>query len=412
MDIDVLIDEIMKSLKNVNGLTCSTIRRQYQPGLRFIARYYKINIPDAAVDDPFLYHCFENMVLQCSSGNLSEQQLRRYRKCISITKQYISFGATFYERLPALTYRIPAAENEKILKRFLDLEQSRLAEASMKRNGNIIRQFLLYLGDNGLQDLQKLTASTISAFMEYMSVRRPASLGTVVLAVRSFVTYLFRAGVTMEDLSPATSVKVVRIHRIYGIFTRDEAERILVQIDTNAPLGKRDLAILLLASRNGLRSSDILNLKLTDIHWKDAEIAIVQKKTMQSVTCPIDTETGDALADYILHGRPCSGLPNVFLSDPPARQLTSGALCYRLRKYMSAAGVERSSAERISMHTFRRSLATSLLENDVPLETISQVLGHKNSMATKQYLSISERKLTECALSIPVHACLWEGGHD
>lgn len=101
--------------------------------------------------------------------------------------------------------------------------------------------------------------------MQYISAGRPLGLSTVVPAIRGIISYLYDAGITMRNLSPAVAVKVIRRRKIYGTFSNHETSKILNQIGVSTSAGKRDRAILLLASHNGLRSSDILNLKLEDI---------------------------------------------------------------------------------------------------------------------------------------------------
>lgn len=78
---------------------------------------------------------------------------------------------------------------------------------------------------------------------------------------------------------------------------------------------------------------------------------------------------------------------------------------------MNSAGIEKASAERIGMHTFRRSLGTTLLKNGVALEMIAQILGQKNTDATKQYLSIAEKELAKCALPMPHYSGQMEVDH-
>ena len=91
--------------------------------------------------------------------------------------------------------------------------------------------------------------------------------------------------------------------------------------------GKRNYAMLLLALRTGLRSIDIVNLKLGDIQWKRNTIEIVQAKTGTPLVLPLLTDVGNAIADYILNGRPDSQQPYIFLrTQAPYRKL-SGQFC-------------------------------------------------------------------------------------
>ena len=155
----------------------------------------------------------------------------------------------------------------------------------------------------------------------------------------------------------------------------------------------------------------MLNLKLQDIHWKDAEISIVQRKTNRQLILPLDQETGDAIADYLLHGRPTSKSTFVFLrSVAPYTNLKVGS-CIGSRivqKYAALSGVVWTTEERKGFHSFRRSLGRELLENDVPVCTISEILGHAYRNSTKQYLSVDVKHLRECALPLNELRCTKE----
>ncbi|MCF8568528.1 tyrosine-type recombinase/integrase [Alicyclobacillus tolerans] len=197
-------------------------------------------------------------------------------------------------------------------------------------------------------------------------------------------------------------MKCIRRSTIKPVFAKDEAGKILSCINRSCAKGKRDYAILMLAKNNGLRSSDILALKLSDIDWKKAEISIVQRKTGNSLMCPLDVETGNAIADYVLNSRPESQLPYVFLklSSPYDKMRSSASICALLKRYMSTAGVPSKPGEWKSTHTFRRTLGTRMLESEIPLNTIAQVLGQKSTQSTKSYLSLSEEKLSACPLNL------------
>jgi len=171
----------------------------------------------------------------------------------------------------------------------------------------------------------------------------------------------------------------------------------LNQIDTSTGRGKRDYAIIYLASHTGLRSVDIINLKLTDIDWNKDEIRIVQKKTGRSLVLPLDRNTEKAIADYILSGRPNTDSSYIFIrSIAPYTKLSDKGSSYSMiKRYCNSAGISNQG-----FHGLRRSMGTWMLEAGVPLPTISQVLGHYNQDSTKQYLSLNNLMLAECALSL------------
>nr|WP_269746165.1 site-specific integrase [Syntrophaceticus schinkii] len=195
-------------------------------------------------------------------------------------------------------------------------------------------------------------------------------------------------------------------------FTHEEVETILKQIDIDTKEGKRDYAILFLASHTGLRAVDIANLRLTDLDWVNDTICIVQRKTGRLLILPMETDTGNAIAAYILEGRPESDSEHVFLRTmAPYRKLSDvGAVGNILQKYLKKAGLTRSPGDGKSFHGLRRSMGTWMLESGVPLTTISQVLGHKEQDSAKQYLSMDHKRLAECTLDfqgIPIKGGLF-----
>lgn len=80
-------------------------------------------------------------------------------------------------------------------------------------------------------------------------------------------------------------------------------------MDKETAIGKRDYGILLLAKKTGLRSVDIVNLQFNNIDWKNDEIHIIQHKTNRPLILPLEPDVGNAIYDYILHGRPVAESP-------------------------------------------------------------------------------------------------------
>jgi len=97
----------------------------------------------------------------------------------------------------------------------------------------------------------------------------------------------------------------------------------------------------------------------------------------------------NAIADYILHGRPQSESPYIFVrTRPPYNPLRSWSGHSIVRRNAIAAGIGWVSNKRNGMHSFRRGLGNWMLEAEIPLETISEVLGHTSSDSTKPYLAL------------------------
>jgi integrase len=261
MNIENLINGATQSLLNTGHLKLSSVKHNYQAGFKFIARFYK-DLGCNVVDDLFFIHCYGHMNTFLDTERLSKERFKRYTKCIAVLRQYNILGTTHYECLRGLSFKYPLEQNDIILQNFLDAERLRLSESTIRSKKNIVKQFFNYLENDNAKDLSRLTPKSISSFLEHMSIRRAAGLGAVVATMRSYISFLHKAGVTQEDLSLSISIRVIRKHKIHGVFTAEEVERIIAQIDKTTLVGKRDLAIILLSSRNGLRGVDILNLRI------------------------------------------------------------------------------------------------------------------------------------------------------
>jgi integrase len=233
-----------------------------------------------------------------------------------------------------------------------------------------------------------------------MVKRYPSGSHPVTFAVRKFLRHLYQNGFTPENLSLAIP-ETVACRRIFREgFTSAETMRLLDEPDLGTDIGKRDYAIMLLATQTGLRACDIVNLKRESIDWRAKEIRIVQQKTGKLLSLPLETESGNAIAEYLLTARPESDLPYIFLCHVGVlRPINNRSASGIVTKYLRRAEIV-STVPRRGFHSFRRSFGTRLLQNEIPLELLRQLLGHSKIDSAKPYLSVNEPGLKSCALGL------------
>lgn len=196
----------------------------------------------------------------------------------------------------------------------------------------------------------------------------------------------------------------IRNAKLPSFFSAEEIERILGVIDLASPVGKRDYAILLTAYRLGFRSGDIRRLTFSDIRWAEDTIEFISQKNRKQIIFPLLTDVGNALINYIEHGRPKCKCETIFVThEAPIRPfVTSAALSGILKQYSNKAGIDSIPGQRRCMHAFRGSLASALLEKDVPLPVISEILSHSDTKTTTSYyLRIGIPQLSKCSLEVP-----------
>ena len=141
--------------------------------------------------------------------------------------------------------------------------------------------------------------------------------------------------------------------------------------------GRRDFAILLLLARLGLRACEIARLEIDDINWRAGEIMVRGQGKLHD-PLPLFSDVGEALADYIRHGRPNCSTRRVFIrSRPPCRPISQkGTVTTLVRIAMRRAGL---TPEVGGPRLLRHSLATRLLRKGATMAEIGQVLRHRSA---------------------------------
>ncbi len=291
------------------------------------------------------------------------------------------------------------------------LHQSYISEITMLGKGvgtirlyqTVSRQFLKYAELEQHKAIAELRLEDVSQFISYISkYYQSTSMRALLSALRCFLRYLEEKELTPKRLSLAVPSSGARKTIVIPTITVQEERDILSVTARSTVMGKRNYAMVLLALRTGLRSIDIANLKLLDVKWKAGTIEIIQVKTGKPLILPLLDEVGNAMADYILNGRPYSNEPYIFLrTQAPFQKLSSHSACYAVScKIMHDAGIRQGDNERKGFHCLRHSLAARMLAQEVPLSVISSILGHGNPESTRTYLSTDLEHLRVCALPL------------
>lgn len=231
--------------------------------------------------------------------------------------------------------------------------------------------------------------------------------------VRAFLRFLSINGITEGDLS-ALVPRSKRPTTIPATYSEEEIHRFEVAIDRSNAIGKRDYAMLLLATRLGMRSGDIAKLSLDELDFYNDKICLIQQKTGDKLHLPMLPEVKLALTDYISNARPRVESQTVFLRHyAPYQGITTSVLRFVTTKYLGLANID-VSGRKHGPHTFRSSLASSMVNDYVPYEAVRSILGHSSPNVIKHYAKIDIEKLRECAIEVPEPAgsfrVLLEGG--
>lgn len=187
---------------------------------------------------------------------------------------------------------------------------------------------------------------------------------------------------------------------IISYYDNDEIEKLLNCVDINTSIGKRDYLILSLLIYLGLRISDVIDLKLSNINWNLNTISIVQQKTQITLTLPLIDQVKYPLLDYIKNVRKNIDDDYIFITNyAPMGRYNSKSFQAMVTKYMDKANINYSNKHH-GTHSLRHSLASNLLRKNVPITTISSVLGHSTIKTTQKYLTIDVNNLKELSLGV------------
>lgn len=271
--------------------------------------------------------------------------------------------------------------------------------------GHYVKQsayFMDYMSSHKVLDCKKIDLNVIHSYIKTLASYTYKTVEQNICSMRAFFRFLLEIGVVQTDFAAKTPMIQARKQtRIPSVWTMDELKKMIDAIDRKSSKGKRDFAIILLACRLGMRCSDIKQLKMENFHWEERKLVFIQSKTKTSLSLPLTQDVGWAVIDYLQYGRPKIDSPYIFVKHmAPFGPFAEDDHLYQLiKKYMELAHLPTLKKKR-GMHSLRHTMASVLLENDTPLSTIADILGHADVDSTAVYLKIGMKKLKECPLTI------------
>jgi len=348
---------------------------------------------------PLLGAAFAALTVSPRTGRFSVQRRSDYGRLVSVFDIYVSTGRV---ELTARKRGGGGAHPESSEFMMLnaaweaDMDDRGLAPATRAAYGRVERSYLVFLESHGIDHLDSADGASVLGFLESLSDRwAKSSLFWVVSNFRPFLKFTART-----DLVDAVNLAgVKRSHAILPVLS-DEDQQQVVQACVSKSVTARDAAITLLALTTGMRACDIIGLRLDNIDWRGATIAIVQQKTHNPLMVPLTALVTAKLADYVLDERPASADDHVFLRGlAPHVGLADHASIYRVTAVVFAkAGV---TSVKAGTQFLRHNAASRMLRAAVPLPTISAVLGHADPDSTNQYMAVDQDQLLQCVLEVP-----------
>lgn len=282
------------------------------------------------------------------------------------------------------------------------IEERGLSQSTVDKYLPPIRSFLgEHFGTDPLL-LNELGPADVTRFLlRYFSSRRARSC--MVTALRSFFRFLLLNGDITIDLADAVPrVACWRLSEVPKSLPPEQIEQLLKSCNRSHPAGQRDYALFLLLARLGLRAGEVVALRLEDLDWRAGELTIRGKGSRQD-RLPMPHDVGEALAAYLLHGRPHCSTRRVFVrTRAPYRELAdTSCVCTIFARALKRAGLNPAFK---GTHLLRHSLASEMLRRGASLGEIGEILRHRLPNTTEIYAKVDLEGLRTLAQP-------WPGGH-
>lgn len=227
---------------------------------------------------------------------------------------------------------------------------------------------------------------------EGISVRSQSRL---VSSLKSFFGFLETEGrIPCDPSATLTTPKLPR--KIPTVLSVEEVVRIMDSVDLSEPEGHRNRAILELLYSCGLRVSELVNLKISDMFLNDGFIRVIGKGDKQRLV-PIGDPAAKAIRLYLSETQRTYRSKNddILFLNRRGGKMTREMIFLIVKRQCQAAGINKN----ISPHTFRHSFATHLVENGADLRAVQEMLGHESILTTEIYTHIDSKKWQESILA-------------
>jgi integrase/recombinase XerD len=269
---------------------------------------------------------------------------------------------------------------------FLIIEKG-LSKNTVKAYETDIKGFIKWVNKNNKQSLLNIKESSVNRYISYLfSLKlKSSSVNRKISSLKSF--YLFLLKKKLIRYSPFSEVISPKQEKyLPASMSESEVEKLLNSPDVSKDIEQRDKAMIEMLYATGMRISELVNLKITDIDMNRSVIKVMGKGSKERLI-PFGESASEALFNY-LKIRKDSSSKEVFISNR-GKKITRVAFWQRIKVYLLRENLKIS----ISPHTLRHAFATHLLNRGADLRSVQLLLGHSDLSTTQIYTHIAKQRL-------------------
>ena len=381
------------------GFATLTIRG-YSDAVRHFGTWLNENSISIRSLTPATVECFSAHHCKCPGARKKNSVSKKYARRVSRFVDYL-------QEIKVINFVVtPKAEptvrwDEKGFSRWLSNDRG-LVDISVSNYVRALKQILPDLGYDVHQYCAQQIRREVTRYAEQKGTANTKQLTT---ALSAYLKYLITKDLCSYSLLAAIpTVAHWRLASLPQYISTEDIQRLIQSCDTDQPKGMRDHAVLLLLARLGLRASDIVNLRMSDIDWHRSTFSVRGKARKESLL-PLPQDAGDAILRYIKEGRVSNtSYEQLFLCvTAPHRPLGgSQSVAWIVRSAIKRSGIDTPPS--CGAHLLRHSAATGWLREGVTLESVSAILRHSGSDMTMHYAKSDVNALKQLAVQWPEDA--------
>jgi integrase/recombinase XerD len=273
-----------------------------------------------------------------------------------------------------------------------------LAQNTILAYGRDLRRFAEFLRKRQKQRMEDVTREDVVDFLSNLYKEKLDSRSVARFLVSMRGLYKFAMMEEMVHTDPTENLESPKIRNSLPTYLRvEEIDKLLAAPNLATPIGLRDRAMLEVLYSTGLRVSELLNLRISDVDMRVGCVRCIGKGDKERLV-PIGRKAIEAVEQYLAHGRPLFARPS---SPPPHHQVLfltrNGKRLSRVSiwKILHDYGMRLGLRGRLTPHKLRHSFATHLLERGADLRSVQLMLGHADISTTQIYTHVVEERLKE-----------------
>ncbi|HLJ11355.1 MAG TPA: site-specific tyrosine recombinase XerD [Planctomycetaceae bacterium] len=293
------------------------------------------------------------------------------------------------------TFQAPAGRNPTIhLESFLRYLE---VEAGMSRNTRLaygcdLRQFFEWFNGHGPPALGAIDLKLLTKYLEHLYARglSPTSVARHLVAIKMFFRYLLLEGILRESVADLINSPKLWQH-LPHVLSPDMVNRLLSAPESADRFMLRDRALLALLYATGCRASEVVNLRLRDVHLDESYCRCIGKGNKERLVS-LNPVACRAIEAYLSHERPLlAGRSDAeeLLISKSGRALTRIMVWALVKKYARRIG----ASDKVSPHTLRHSFATHMLAGGAEIRALQELLGHASIATTQIYTHVEHTRL-------------------